>query len=32
VVYGKVNAEAGRRIMQEHVVNGDVVQELLIKE
>ena len=32
VVYGKVNADQARKIMQEHVIDGDVVQELLIRE
>ncbi|MCD6291650.1 MAG: (2Fe-2S) ferredoxin domain-containing protein [Anaerolineae bacterium] len=30
VTYGKVDANAARRIMKEHVIGGQVVQELLV--
>jgi len=31
VTYGKVTAEAARRIMKDHVVNGQIVKELAIE-
>jgi|ADurb_H2B_02_Slu_FD_contig_121_23809_length_2782_multi_2_in_0_out_0_3 NADP-reducing hydrogenase subunit HndB len=32
VVYGKVTAEIARKIMQDHVVRGNVLAEYLVKE
>lgn len=32
VVYGKVTAEIARKIMQDHVVSGNVLAEFLVKE
>lgn len=32
VVYGKVTAEIARKIMQDHVVSGNVLGEYLVKE
>ncbi len=32
VVYGKVTAEIARKIMQDHVVSGNVLAEYLVKE
>lgn len=31
VTYGKVTAEAARRIMRDHIVNGQIVKELAIE-
>lgn len=32
VIYGKVTAEIARKIMQDHVVSGNVLAEYLVKE